>query len=145
VTKIEKTALVPYTPQQMYELVNRVDDYPAFVPLCSDATIHSESETELHATIVLAMAGLSHSLSTRNAMQPGKSIALSLVKGPFRDLSGMWRFEPGDNGGCKVSLQMEFAFANRLLAISLGKVFETFANSMVSAFCKRAERSYGRG
>ena len=139
---IERTAVVAYTARQMYELVNDIERYPEFLPWCASAEVYSRSETELHATMVLAMAGLSHSLSTRNTMEPGKSIALALVDGPFSDLTGLWRFEPNVNAGCLVSLQMDFEFGSRLVAISFGKLFDRIANSMVGAFCKQAEQCY---
>ena len=134
---------MPFTARQMYDLVNAVEGYPEFLPWCASAEVHARSETELHATIVMAMGGVRHSLSTRNTMQPGTTIALALIEGPFSDFGGLWRFTPRADTGCSVSLRMDFEFKSRLFGITLGKVFDRIANSMVAAFCKQAERCYG--
>ncbi|RMD79260.1 MAG: type II toxin-antitoxin system RatA family toxin, partial [Gammaproteobacteria bacterium] len=76
--------------------------------------------------------------------RPPKMIEMRLVEGPFRHLQGFWRFEPVGEGGCRVSLDLEFEFASRLMGLALGPVFHQIANTLVEAFSQRAAQVYGR-
>lgn len=76
-------------------------------------------------------------------MQPGKSIKIQLVKGPFSHLEGVWRFDSLGENACKVSLDMHFDFSNRLLQLAIGPVFSQIVNNLVDAFVKRAQEVYG--
>jgi ribosome-associated toxin RatA of RatAB toxin-antitoxin module len=145
-TKIHKSALVPYSTRQMFELVADVESYPQFLPWCTGATVSHRTEHEILACVELAKAGLRQSFTTRNHMQACERIDMQLVDGPFKRLHGHWSFEPvGANGrGSKVALHLEFEFSNKLLAMTFGKAFQTIANSMIDAFCARAAELYGR-
>jgi ribosome-associated toxin RatA of RatAB toxin-antitoxin module len=92
--EVRRTAIVPYTPQQMYAIVNDVRRYPEFVPWCPATRVHAETETSIEATVDVQRSGVRLSLTTRNSMRPGELIELSLVDGPLRTLEGSWRFEP---------------------------------------------------
>lgn len=129
----------------MYELVNDVESYPHFLPWCASATVHDRSDTRVIATIALAKGRLRQSFTTDNALDPGRGIRIHLVRGPFRYLHGVWRFEALADGGCLVSLEMEFDFASRLLAMTVGQVFSHLASSLVDSFRARAEVCYGSG
>jgi ribosome-associated toxin RatA of RatAB toxin-antitoxin module len=76
-------------------------------------------------------------------LQPGKIIEVQLIDGPFKHLHGFWRFEPLGDNGCKVTLDMEYEFSSKLLGLAIGPVFTQIANTLVDAFCKRAESLYG--
>jgi len=143
VTRIVRSACVPYTPQQMFELVDDVEAYPQFLPWCAEASVHRRDAGRVTATLVLAKGRLRHALTTENRMQAGHSIRMELVEGPFRQLHGLWRFEPFGEQGCRVSLEMEFEFSSRVLALTLGPVFSQIANSLVEAFRRRAVHRYG--
>ena len=139
---IKREALVPYTPKQMYDLVNDIEQYPQFLPWCSQSVLHSKTEDELKATLTLAWKGLQKSFTTVNRLQQDKMIELRLVDGPFHHLEGFWRFETLEEQ-CKVSLDMEFEFAGKLISLAFGPVFSQVAHSLVDAFCKRAVELYG--
>ena len=69
---------------------------------------------------------------------------MRLVEGPFRQLEGFWRFETLGEKGCKILLDLEFEFSNRILKLTVGPIFDQIANTLVDAFCKRAIDVYGK-
>lgn len=143
-TTITRSSLVFFTPEQMYDLVNDVESYPAFLPWCRDSEILSKSATVIEASLDLAKGGIHHVFSTRNSLVKGQSIDITLIDGPFQHLEGHWRFTPiGNNQGCRVQLDMDFEFSNRLISMALGPVFTQISGSLVEAFCKRAQEIYG--
>ncbi len=141
-TVINRSALVPYSARQMFELVDGVEAYPEFLPWCSGVTVHERSEDELCATIEISKAGIHKAFTTRNRNQPYKMIEMRLVEGPFRHLEGFWRFDELGETACKVSLDIEFEFSSRLLSMSLGPVFSQICNTLVEAFVQRARQIY---
>lgn len=142
-TTLSRSALVPYEPHQMYALVNEIERYPEFLPWCRSVDVHERSEDMVCATIELAKSGVHKAFTTRNRMQAGKMIEIGLVNGPFSHLHGFWRFEHLGETACKVSLDMEFDFSNRLLGLAVGPVFGQIVTSLVDAFVKRAREIYG--
>ncbi|MBK2124296.1 type II toxin-antitoxin system RatA family toxin [Fangia hongkongensis] len=142
-TTIHRTALVEYSACQMYDLVNDIDHYPEFVPMCQSVEVHKHTETEAEATLKIAKGGIKIDFGTKNEMTPKEEIKIRLMKGPFKRLLGLWKFEPLNERACKVTLDLEFEFSNRMLAMALGVVFNTLANTMLDAFCKRASIVYG--
>ena len=141
---VNKSALVPYPAESMYDLVNDVARYPEFLPWCRSAQVISESATEMHARLELARGGFHKAFTTVNSMQPGQTIAITLEDGPFRHLQGNWQFENLDSTGSKITLKMEFEFAGKLLDMMAGPVFHEICNSLVSAFMRRAAEQYGQ-
>ncbi|MGH8283597.1 MAG: type II toxin-antitoxin system RatA family toxin [Gammaproteobacteria bacterium] len=141
---VNKSALVPYTAEQMYALVNDVERYPGFLPWCRSARILSQSDSEMRASLELALGALHRTFTTRNTLEPGRSIVIALDNGPFRHLEGHWRFEDLDAEGSKVLLNMEFVFAGAMLDLMAGPVFHEICNSLVGAFTRRAAGLYGK-
>ena len=142
---INRHAIVAYSPGQMFDLVNDVATYPEFLPWCSSSKVISTSEDEVHAALNLSVGGLQKSFTTCNRLQKDKMIEIRLVDGPFKHLEGFWRFDEVEGKGSKISLDMEFEFAGMLLDMAIGPIFFQMANSLVDAFCKRAETVYGKG
>ncbi|MEO1204613.1 MAG: type II toxin-antitoxin system RatA family toxin [Pseudomonadota bacterium] len=142
---VSRTALVPYTAARMYALVDDVEAYPEFLPWCSGAEVLERSDAHVVARVDMRRAGLTRSFTTRNSLEPGESISLELVGGPFSHLSGDWTFEPLGDAGSKVTLKLEFDFESRALDALLGLFFEDTLNSMVDAFTRRAAQVYGEG
>lgn len=139
---VHRNALVPYSPQQMFALVADVESYPRFLPWCSRATVHARDGDAIRASIEMARGPVRKTFTTRNTMTEGRQICVDLVDGPFRRLRGEWRFEPLRDSGCRVSLDLEFEFSNRLVQGVIGPLFNEIANSLVDAFCKRAVSLY---
>ena len=142
-TVIQRQALVPYNPAQMFALVNDIDAYPKFLQWCSGAEVLSRTESLVEASLHISHSGLNKAFTTRNTLQADQRIEMTLVEGPFKKLHGIWLFEPLGEKGCKVSLNLEFEFSNKLLGMTLGPVFSKIANTLVDAFTQRASRVYG--
>lgn len=139
---ISKSALVPYTAAQMFDLVDRVSDYPEFLPWCGGAKELSRDEDEVKASVTIAHSGINKAFTTCNRLQKNKMIEMELINGPFKHLHGFWRFETLSEDACKVSLDLEYEFSSKLLGLAVGPVFSQIANSMVDSFCQRADRIY---
>lgn len=143
-TTISKSALVAYPASQMYALVDDIESYAEFLPWCSASRVLSRSEDEVRAVIELARSGMQKSFTTCNRMQKNKMIEIRLVEGPFRHLEGFWRFQSLTDESCKITLDMDFEFSNRLVSMVFGPVFNQITNTLVDAFCKRAVDVYGK-
>jgi ribosome-associated toxin RatA of RatAB toxin-antitoxin module len=128
----------------MYDLVRDVERYPEFLPWCRNARILSNEDKEVTASIELAYHGIHKTFTTRNQYDPPSHLTMRLVEGPFRHLDGFWQFTALGDVGCKVSLDMDFEVAGRLVSKVLGPVFEQIANTLVEAFSKRAVEVYGK-
>ncbi len=140
---VTRSALVRYSPMQMFELVNDVSAYPEFLPWCRSARVVWSDTDHVKACIELAKGGLRKSFTTLNRLRSGEAIQMRLVEGPFKKLEGSWRFVPLPDGACRVSLALDFEFASRLLRVTVGPVFNQIANTMVDSFVKRANEVYG--
>jgi len=141
--KVSRSALVPYSAEKMYALVEDVDSYPQFLPWCNDVEVHFRKDNVVEATLELHRGKLSKRFRTRNTMHPTESMKLSLVGGPFRHLAGGWDFRRLGDAGSKVSLELEFEFETRALDLIVGAFFEDACNSLVDAFTQRAATVYG--
>ena len=140
---VNRSALVTYSADDMYALVEDVGSYPQFLPWCNDVEVHFREGNVVEATLELHRGRLSKRFRTRNTMYPKESMDLELVGGPFRYLSGGWKFRPLGDAGSKVSLNLEFEFDSRALDLIIGAYFEDICNSLVDAFTQRAISVYG--
>ncbi|MBV8208992.1 MAG: type II toxin-antitoxin system RatA family toxin [Burkholderiaceae bacterium] len=141
--RIERSVLVPYSAERMFRLVERVDDYPAFLPWCPASRARHLPDDSVEATIEIAFRGVRARFTTRNELDPPREIRMTLVDGPFRRLAGSWHFRELPEESCKVSLQLQYQFAPGLLGRLVAPVFESIAGSMIDAFARRAESLYG--
>lgn len=140
---IHRSATVLYTPAEMFELVNDIESYPRFLPWCRSARVLQRDEGQIRACLAIAKGRVEKSFTTLNVLQKDRQIDVQLVEGPFRKLDGLWRFEPAGDG-CHVTLDMSFELASRIMAVTLGPVFNQAANMLVDAFVKRAREIYGK-
>lgn len=141
-TSIKRTAIVPYTPTQMFTLVNAIEDYPQFIPWCKATHILKRDMDEVQATLDFSKGAIQKSFTTLNRLQQDKLIEIRLINGPFRHLEGFWYFNNLE-GGTQVSLDLEFEFSNKFIGLAFAPVFHQAANSLVDIFCKRADEVYG--
>lgn len=141
---VQRSALVPYSAEQMYDLVADVDAYPEFLPGCRAVTVHERDEDRVRATIDISRGPVHRAFTTVNHLTPKSRMDLSLVEGPFKELEGQWRFEDLGEAGSKVSLSMHYEFSSRLLAMTLGPVFDDVAGHLVDAFIERARKAYAQ-
>lgn len=142
-TTVKRSRKVSYSCEKMYNLVNDVESYAEFLPYFSHSIVHHRDEDEVQATLVVSAGGMKKSFTTRNRLQANKMIEIRMVEGPFSHLEGFWRFDEIPEG-CLISFDLEFTIAGKMLALVLGPVFEQVSDTMVDAFCTRAEELYGK-
>lgn len=140
--QIDKSALVMHSAERMFSLINDIERYPEFLPWCAGAEVHHQDEAEIMASLDVAKGGVRHRLTTRNQLTAPEVIEMTLVDGPFRNLTGRWHFQPLDRDACKVILSLKFEFSGSLAKMTFGTVFSQAANTMVDAFCRRADELY---
>jgi ribosome-associated toxin RatA of RatAB toxin-antitoxin module len=140
---VERSAIVAYTPAQMFALVDDVPRYPEFLPWCTGARAQRVSPTERLASIDIAKGAITMQLTTRNTVLTDTHILMELVEGPFRCLTGRWDFSPIAQRGSRIVFRVEFEFKSRLMAVALNPVFESICEKIVDAFVARALRTYG--
>lgn len=142
---VHRNALVMHSAEQMYALVNDIESYPKFLPWCGGSRLLSSTNEEIVASLDVAKAGVKKTFTTRNRLVENKTVEMALVDGPFQRLAGSWTFSALNAEACKVELDLEFEFSGQLMAMMLGPIFNEAANTMVAAFCKRADEIYGAG
>lgn len=142
--RIARSAIVEHPAQTLYALVERVEDYPSFLPWCREARVHERTETRTRATLAIGLKGLHYAFTTDNANQPPSAIDLHLVQGPFRHFAAHWRFTPLGACATRIDFAMEYAFAGRVISRALGPLFESIADTMVDAFKRRADELHGQ-
>ena len=148
--QVHRTVLLPFSAEQLYALVNDVDAYPEFLPWCRSSSFEQVSSTEMVATLDLALSALHKSFTTRNYLVPGSEIRIELENGPFRSLQGRWQFVDLASAagsersvkGCRVTLDLKFSLAGRILEITAGPILEKIADSLVELFSERARIVY---
>jgi ribosome-associated toxin RatA of RatAB toxin-antitoxin module len=145
---VRKSVLLWYSPREMFDLVDGVQDYPRFLPWCEKAERLTQHEDGITARLSLAYMGVRHAFTTRNHTVLGERLQMTLVDGPFSMLDGTWLFTPlgrpgSDNPACKVELDLRYAFSNKPLETVVSPVFDRIANTFVDSFVKRAEQVYG--
>jgi ribosome-associated toxin RatA of RatAB toxin-antitoxin module len=140
---VEKSVLVGYSAQRMFDLVERVEDYHAFLPWCGGAEAVRQNGAVVVATVRIDYRGLKQSFTTENTYQAPQSIAMKLKEGPFSHLEGSWRFIPLNDAACKIEFKLHYLFSSKMLEKLVSPVFDYIANSFVDAFVKRAEEIYG--
>ena len=141
--RISKSAIVPYTPQQMFELVNNIDDYSQFLNWCDSSSILNQSEDQITASVEINKGGIKQAFSTLNTLTPYESISMELIDGPFDELTGEWRFEPLGENAAKIHLDLQFKFKSMLIDMALSPIFKNIANSQLDSFVARAKYIYG--
>ena len=141
--QVNKSALVPYSAEQMYKLVDDVNSYHKFLPWCGASEEISREDDKVVASVTIAKAGVNKTFTTRNTCHQFSKIEMGLVDGPFKELHGAWHFTELKESACKVTLELEYEFSSKLLAMVVGPVFNQVANTMVDSFVKQAKVAYG--
>ncbi len=140
---VHKSVFLGYSAEQMFALVDRVEDYPKFLPWCGGVDVKLREEDRLVATIAINYHGIKQSFTTENRNSPPTAMQMTLLEGPFKHLDGTWHFKPLREDACKVEFDLHYEFSSRLLEQIIGPVFSMIANSFVDSFSKRAETVYG--
>jgi len=142
-THIQRSALLPYPAQALFDLVNDVRSYPQFLPWCAASEVLEQGDEHMLAALTVAKGNVSQRFLTKNQLQPGRRIEMSLREGPFTDLHGIWEFKALGDKACKISLDLTFEYAGPLVKATLGPLFTQAANTLVDAFCQRAKQLHG--
>lgn len=137
--EVTRSALVPVSADELYALITDIERYPEFVPGCHLARIDQPGEREVIATLGVRRGGLDTEFTTRNTLDPGRSVSMTLQRGPFKTLEGVWTVTPIGAQGSEVRLRLRFEFANPLSGMMFAPVFEKTAASLVDAFVARAK------
>jgi ribosome-associated toxin RatA of RatAB toxin-antitoxin module len=140
--QVERSALVSFTPAQMFALVQDIERYPEFVPWVASARLLARTESEVIGELEMERSGIREKFTTRNVLHPPGRMDLKLVDGPFKLLEGCWTFEPIADRGTKIALSIRFEFANAMLSLLLSKSFEKSCAQLVDAFVDRARSVY---
>jgi ribosome-associated toxin RatA of RatAB toxin-antitoxin module len=139
---VKRSARVPYTTEQMFDLVNDVESYPKFLHWCRGAHVDSTHGNTIEATLEIGVFGFHQSFRTRNTLQRPERIGIDLVSGPFRRLRGEWRFVAIPDHGTDISLTLTFEVTLSPFGVVFAKVFEELAVSQMAAFVERAKKIY---
>jgi len=142
-TVIEKSALVRYPAHLMLQLVEDIESYPSFLPWCHASRILKRTDDTVEAELEIMRGGFRKSFATRNQRVSSQEIRMSLIKGPFSHLEGVWTFVPLREDASKIALNLEFEMMGKLSNLAFGAVFNQICNSMVGAFTQRAKELYG--
>lgn len=140
---VHKSVLLPYSAEQMFALVDRIEDYPKFLPWCGGADVRKREGDKVVASLSINYHGIRQHFTTENTNHPPHEIVMTLLEGPFKHLHGTWRFKPLRADACKIEFDLQYEFSSRLLEGIIGPVFSMIANSFVDSFSKRAEVMYG--
>lgn len=143
-TLVQKSALVRFSARQMYDLVNDIESYPQFLPWCTGSRILKREGDIVEAELMISKGGFKKSFSTRNKVDDGGRITVSLLDGPFSYLEGVWNFMPLREDASKISLDLEFEMSGVLANLAFGAVFNQICNTMVTSFTGRAKEVYGQ-
>lgn len=141
-TKIQRSALLRFPAALMFDLVDDIDSYPAFLPWCESSEVLLRSEGLVEARLDIARAGIRKSFATRNTFVDKDSMHMRLLDGPFTHLEGVWTFQSLREDASKISLDLEFEIGGKLADFAFGSVFSQICNSLVSAFSQRAKDLY---
>ena len=134
--------VVPYRPEQLFDLVADVDKYPQFLPWCSAAKVRSHEGDEMVADLTIRFGPFSESFTSRVTLEKPGRIRARYENGPFKYLNNQWVFT-ATPGGAQVDFWVDFEFRSRILQAAIGAVFSEAVKRMVSAFLKRARDVYG--
>ena len=140
--KVEKTVLVMHSTEQMFALVDAVEDYPKFLPWCGGIDLLERTETSTSATLHINYHGLKQNFTTQNIKTFPNSMEINLKNGPFKHLDGSWRFTPLQADACKIEFRLHYEFASSFLEKIIAPVFNHIAATFVDGFVARADIVY---
>lgn len=139
---VHKTVLVPYSAEQMFNLVDQAERYPEFLPWCGGVNLLWRNAASTSATLHIDYHGLKQNFTTENTKEFPTLMDIRLVSGPFRHLEGVWKFVPLAEDACKIDFRLHYEFASPLLEKIIAPVFSRIADTFVDAFVERAEKVY---
>ena len=140
---IHEVRRLPYSAEQMFDLVADVARYPEFLPWIVATRVRSDNEHELIADMLVGFKAIREKFTSKVNKSRPSEIKVHYVDGPLRDLDNTWRFAPVDEHSCDVDFCVEFTFRNPLFEKMAGQYFDRAFRKMVAAFEERANKLYG--
>ncbi len=140
--KVEKTVLVMHSAQEMFQLVDAVEDYPSFLPWCGGADLHERTADTTSATLHINYHGVKQNFSTVNSKVAPTRMDITLKDGPFKHLEGDWQFIELKTNACKIEFRLHYEFANSFFEKLISPVFNHIATTFVDAFVEQADKVY---
>ena len=141
--EIRKSALVAYSAERIFDLIEAAEHYPEFLPWCAAATILMRDEETVSARITIDYHGVRFHFATRNPKRRPDFMAIHLEQGPFRHFQGEWHLMRLADDACRIEFALRYEFNNAVTSKLAGRVFDRIANTLVDAFVVRAEEVYG--
>jgi len=140
---IRETRRLPYSAEQMFDLVADVGHYPEFLPWVVGVRVKSDSDSEMIADLLVGFKALREKFTSRVLKDRPHTIEVIYIDGPMKDLDNRWIFHPLPDGGCELDFNVTFTFRNRIFEALAGQYFDRAFHKMVAAFETRAEALYG--
>ncbi len=138
-----ETKHLPYTPEQLFDLVADVERYDEFLPWVVAVRVRSSSETETVADLVVGFNAFKERFTSRVTKEQPRRILVDYIEGPLKYLKNEWRFDRAPDGGTNVYFSVDFAFRSRLFESLAGAMFDRALRRMTGAFEQRAAELYG--
>ena len=139
---IKKSAFVFYSQKEIFQLIDDVEHYPDFLPWCGGSKVIKRTKKITEATIEINFKGVKQSFTTRNLKKPFEIMEINLVDGPFKKLTGSWKFTNIDKKSCKIELSLMYEFNNLILEKLIGPIFNIIANTFIDEFIKEADKRF---
>ena len=139
-----ETRRLPYSCEQMFDLVADVGRYGEFLPWVVATRVRSDSETEMVADMLVGFKAIREKFTSRVTKDRPNRIDVHYLDGPLRDLDNSWVFRPTEDGGCEIDFCVDFTFRNAVFEALAGQYFDRAFRKMVQAFEDRADELYGR-
>ncbi len=140
---VQKSALIKYSADQMFAIVDDIESYPTFLPWCSGSKVLKREGDIVEAELLISKAGFNKTFSTRNRRDGQGKLFMTLLDGPFSSLDGVWDFMPLREDASKISLDLEFEMHGKFASLAFGTIFNQICNTMVKSFTDRAKQVYG--
>jgi coenzyme Q-binding protein COQ10 len=140
---IRETRRLPYTVEQMFDLVADVGRYPEFLPWVVATRVRSDDGHEMVADMLVGFKALREKFTSRVIRDRPDRIEVMYIDGPMRDLDNVWHFRPLEDGGCEIDFCVDFSFRNKMFEMLAGQYFDRAFRKMVTAFENRAAELYG--
>jgi len=140
-----ETRNLPYSPEQMFDLVADVKRYQEFLPWVAATRVRSDSETLMVADLVVGFKSLKETFTSRVTKQRPRHIKVEYIEGPLKYLNNSWDFKPDGKGGTDIDFCVDFAFKSRIFETLAGQMFDRALRRMIGAFESRAHELYGDG
>jgi len=140
---IRETRQLPYSAEQMFELVADVGRYPEFLPWIVATRVRSDDGHEMVADMLVGFKALREKFTSKVIKDRPGRLEVIYVDGPMRDLDNVWLFRPLEDGGCEIDFSVNFSFRNKMFEMLAGQYFDRAFRKMVAAFEERADVLYG--